>query len=338
MFIMNEAMLYRKLDHSVVLCDLCRHRCRIQPGQRGICAVRENRNGILTSLVYRKIIARSIDPIEKKPLFHFLPGSLSYSIATVGCNFHCRHCQNAEIARMPQDQGEIFGEEISPEEIVREAGEMGCSSIAYTYTEPTIFFETAYETARLAREEGIRNVFVSNGYMTEEAIDCIAPYLDAANIDLKGLEPFYREICGAHFQPVVDTIRRMHERGIWVEVTTLVIPGLNDGEDELAPLADVIASIAPSIPWHLSAFHPAYRCMDRPPTSAATIRKARSVGRNRGLQYVFVGNLPGEEGEDTLCPHCRKPIIRRSGYRIIERVIRNGTCPFCGAVIPGVWK
>ncbi|NOY52200.1 MAG: AmmeMemoRadiSam system radical SAM enzyme [Deltaproteobacteria bacterium] len=335
---MKEAMLYRKLDHSVVLCDLCGHRCRIKPGKRGICAVRENRDGMLTSMVYRKLIARSVDPIEKKPLFHFLPGSLSYSIATVGCNFHCRHCQNAEIAQMPHDRNRIFGEEIPPQEIVRQAGEMGCATIAYTYTEPTIFFETAYETARMARRQGIRNVFVSNGYMTEEAIDLIAPYLDAVNIDLKGRESFYRKICGAHFQPVVDSIRRMYERGIWVEVTTLVIPGLNDGEDELRYIADVIAAIDPSIPWHLSAFHPAYRLMDRPPTSAEIIRKARSIGRNRGLQYIFVGNLPGEDGEETLCPGCRKQVIRRSGYRILQNSIKNGLCPACGTGIAGVWK
>jgi len=239
---------------------------------------------------------------------------------------------------MPHDQKKIFGEDISPQEIVREAGEMGCASIAYTYTEPTIFFETAYETARLARKQGIRNVFVSNGYITEEAIDLIAPYLDAINIDLKGLEPFYKKICGAHFQPVVNSIRRIHERGVWVEVTTLVIPGLNDREEELTHLADVIASIDSSIPWHLSAFHPAYRMQDRPTTSSAMIRKARSIGRTRGLKHVLVGNLPGEDGENTFCPQCGDPLIRRSGYRIQGNVIKNGSCPFCRTVIAGIWK
>jgi len=335
---MKEAMLYRRLDNNLVLCNLCYHHCKIKPSQVGICGVRENIEGVLYTRVYRKLIARSIDPIEKKPLFHFLPGSLSYSIATVGCNFRCRHCQNADIAQMPHDQKKIFGEDIAPQEIVREAGEMHCATIAYTYTEPTIFFEYAYETARLARKQGIRNVFVSNGYMTEEAIDLIAPHLDAINIDLKGLEPFYHKICGAHFQPVVNSIRRMHERGIWVEVTTLVIPGLNDSEEELNHLADVIASIDIAIPWHLSAFHPAYRLQDRPVTPAATIRKARSIGMARGLQNVYVGNLPGEDGEDTGCPQCRKPVSRRSGYRIMGNVIENGLCPSCGTAVAGVWE
>ncbi len=334
---MKEAMLYEKLENQQVLCNLCHHRCRIKPGRRGICAVRENREGVLYSLVYRKVIARSIDPIEKKPLFHFLPGSLSYSIATVGCNFRCQHCQNADIAQMPHDLKQILGEDVPPAEIVREAVETGCRSIAYTYTEPTIFFEYALDAARMAHERGLKNVFVSNGYMTKEAIDRMAPCLDAINVDLKGGETFYRKICGAHLQPVVDTIRKMHALGIWVEVTTLVIPGLNDREDELKTLAGTIASIDVSIPWHLSAFHPAYHLSDKPRTPLETILKARRIGLESGLRYVFTGNLPGEEGEHTFCDRCGRTLLERLGYRVTKNRIENGRCPYCEADVQGVW-
>jgi pyruvate formate lyase activating enzyme len=335
---MKEAMLYQKLDDNLVQCNLCHHYCKIKPSKVGICGVRENREGVLYSLVYGKLIARAVDPIEKKPLFHFLPGSTSYSVATVGCNFRCRHCQNAEIAHMPHDLHRIVGEDVSPEEIVQEAKKSNCESISYTYTEPTIFFEYAYETGRFAKAEGIRNIFVSNGYMTEEAIDLIAPYLDAINIDLKGLEPFYKKICSAHMQPVVESIRKMHERGIWVEVTTLIIPTLNDGEEELRRLAEIVASVDVSIPWHLSAFHPAYLLQDKPRTPAETIQRARTIGLDSGLQQVFVGNLPGQEGEDTCCPQCGEVLIKRMGYLIMVNKLREGACPRCNTTIAGVWS
>ncbi len=330
-------MLYKKLENGQVLCNLCSHRCKIKESKRGICCVRENRQGTLYSLVYQKLIAKAVDPIEKKPLFHFLPGSTSLSLATVGCNFHCRHCQNADIAQMPRDSNHIPGEEVSPEKIVLDAQKSGCQSISYTYTEPTIFFEYAYDTARLAHEQGIRNVFVSNGYMTREAIEKIAPYLDAINIDLKGLEPFYKKICGAHLQPVVETLHRLHELGVWVEVTTLVIPTLNDGEDEIRKLAGIVAETDFSIPWHISAFHPSYRLLDKPRTAASTIAKAMEIGTQAGLRHVFAGNLPGEGGENTFCYECGRPLIERIGYTITKNRIANGTCPDCGTNVEGVW-
>jgi pyruvate formate lyase activating enzyme len=335
---LKEAMLYQKSEDSEVVCNLCHHRCKIKDTKQGICGVRENRQGILYSLVYRKLISQAVDPIEKKPLFHFLPASTSLSIATVGCNFRCRHCQNADIAQMPHDLHRILGEDVAPEAIVKDAAKRGCESISYTYTEPTIFFEYAYDTARLAHEQGIRNVFVSNGYMTEEAVDLIAPYLDAINIDLKGLEPFYKKICGAHMQPVVENIRRMHKLGIWVEVTTLVIPTLNDGDDELRKLAEIVAGIDPCIPWHISAFHPSYRLLDKPRTSSSIIRRAREIGTEAGLRYVFEGNLPGEKGENTYCYQCGELLIERICFTVIRNRIQNGACPDCGTVIDGVWS
>ncbi len=329
--------MYQRLEEDQVLCNLCHHRCRIKESKRGICAVRENQGGRLISLVYGKIISRAVDPIEKKPLFHFLPGSASYSIATVGCNFRCQHCQNAEIAQLPRDRNLIVGEEVAPEKIVADALRRRCRSISYTYTEPTIFFEYAHDTAQLAQKAGIQNVFVSNGYMSEEAVELMAPWLNAINIDLKGPESFYRDICGAHLTPVVENIRGLHALGIWVEVTTLVIPSLNDGAESLQNLAETLAAISPDIPWHISAFHPAYHLLDKPRTPAKTIRRAREIGLAAGLHHVFVGNLPGEQGEGTTCHGCGECLIERTGYRILKNRVTNGGCPECKTPVAGVW-
>ncbi|MDX1765106.1 MAG: AmmeMemoRadiSam system radical SAM enzyme [bacterium] len=334
---MKEAMFYDKGPGKTVNCRLCSHRCEIKEGKRGICAVRENRHGILYSLVYGKLISQGVDPIEKKPLFHFLPGSFSFSIATVGCNFRCRHCQNATIAQMPRDLHQIIGEEVAPPAIVEAALRQNCQSISYTYTEPTIFFEYAYDTARRARGAGLRNVFVSNGYMTGDAADCIAPYLDAINIDLKGLDPFYKKICGARLQPVVDSIRHMHRLGVWVEVTTLVIPEENDSNETLENLAEIIAEVDPSIPWHISAFQPSYQMTDKPRTPAATIERARAIGIKAGLEYVYVGNLPLPDGETTMCPQCDERVVERIGYSVIQEQLVDGQCGRCRHEINGVW-
>jgi pyruvate formate lyase activating enzyme len=335
-----EALLYDRLDDNEVRCRLCGHRCVIADGRRGICGVRENRGGVLHSLVYGRLVARHIDPIEKKPLFHFLPGSLSYSIATVGCNLRCRFCQNADIAQMPADRGgAIIGETATPAEIVDAAGREGCRSISYTYTEPTVFFEFALETARLARGRGLRNVFVTNGYMTPEAIELLAPVLDAANVDLKGFtRKYYKGICGADLEHVQESLRRMRGAGIFVEVTTLIVPGLNDDPAELAALAGFLASdLGPDTPWHISRFHPTYRLTDRPPTPVATLHRAHAIGRAAGLRYVYVGNVPGDEGESTRCPGCGALLIERRGFRVGEVRLRDGRCAGCGTAIEGVW-
>lgn len=335
---MHEAMLYTPLDNHRVHCQLCRHFCTIADGKRGICGVRENRGGKLYSLVYGRSVATNIDPIEKKPLFHLQPGSTSFSIATVGCNFRCRHCQNWQISQYPQmHPGEISGQQLSPETIVAQAGAAGCASIAYTYTEPTIFFEYAYDTARLARAAGIKNVFVSNGYTSAEALRKIAPYLDAANIDLKAFsDDFYHRICGAKLQPVLDTIRLYRELGIWIEVTTLIIPGYNDGEAELRQIAEFIRSVGAEIPWHVSAFYPTHKLLDAPRTSAETLRRARLIGLEAGLRYVYQGNIPGEGGENSYCYACGELLIERVGFSIRDNRLVKGCCGSCGAAFAGI--
>jgi len=335
---MKEAMLYEKLAKDRVRCGLCSHRCLIETGKRGFCGVRENRSGILYTLVYGKAVSRSIDPIEKKPLFHFLPGTQSFSIATVGCNFTCLNCQNYAISQYPREQGgRIIGEEITPSQIVAEADQSGCKSIAYTYTEPTIFFEYALDTARLAHQEGIRNVFVSNGYMTPEATQEILPFLDGINIDLKGIsDDFYHKVVGGTLRPVIHSIERFFQAGVWVEVTTLLIPGLNDSVESLRWIAEAINGISPTIPWHISRFFPAYKLADQPPTPVATLQEARRIGREVGLHYIYIGNVPGE-GEDTYCPACGKLVLKRIGFKIKENRLQEGCCPSCETVVDGVW-
>jgi pyruvate formate lyase activating enzyme len=333
------ALFQESKERGKVQCSLCCHRCLILPGKRGLCGVRENQNGTLYSLVYDKVIARNVDPIEKKPLFHFLPGSRSFSIATPGCNFRCKHCQNADISQLPRDRGGmILGEDISPGVLVEAARRLGCSSISYTYTEPTIYFELAYDTARLAAAAGLRNVFVTNGYITPEALQVIRPYLHAANIDLKGFrEDFYRDICGARLGHVLDAIRLYKEYGIWIEITTLIIPGHNDSDDELAGIARFIKTVGEDIPWHVSRFHPTYKLTDEPRTPLETLARARRIGLEAGLRYVYEGNVPGE-GEDTFCWSCKKTLVRRVGFTIEANTAIDGTCKHCGATIDGVWQ
>ncbi|MEM2982909.1 MAG: AmmeMemoRadiSam system radical SAM enzyme, partial [Candidatus Bathyarchaeia archaeon] len=277
------------------------------------------------------------DPVEKKPLYHLFPGSTSFSIATVGCNFRCLQCQNHEISQMPRETGRIIGQNVTPEEIVWKAKRHGSKSIAYTYTEPTVYFEYARDVAILASREGIKNVFVTNGYMTLDAIEAIHPDLHAANVDLKSFsDEFYKKICGARLQPVLDSIRKMRELGIWVEVTTLLIPGLNDGEDELRAIAKFILQVGPEVPWHISAFYPTYKMTDRPRTPVHSIQRARKIGMEEGLRYVYSGNVPGDEGENTYCYNCGDLLIQRWGYTIMKYRLKDGRCPSCNAQIDGI--
>ena len=336
---MQEARLYEKLGDGKVRCHLCAHRCTIADGRQGICQVRENREGVLYSLVYGLAISQAIDPVEKKPLFHFYPGSTAFSFATVGCNFRCSFCQNWQISQMVRDGGRLEGHKASPNHLASAARHYGCKSIAYTYTEPTIFFEYAYDTAVIADKWGIKSIYVTNGYMTEEMLDAFSPYLHAANVDLKAFsDEFYRKSCGARLQPVLDAIKAMKERGIWVEVTTLVVPRLNDSEEELCDLAEFVANeVGKDTPWHVSRFRPDYEMRDRDATPPSTLRRARDIGLEAGLRYVYVGNLPGAEGENTFCYNCHKRLIRRYGFGVLENVILPGSkCPYCGAIIDGV--
>ena len=331
-------MFYEKREEGKVLCYLCAHNCIVREGKRGICGVRENQGGSLYSLVYGKLVSANIDPIEKKPLFHFSPGSKSFSIATVGCNFKCKHCQNHDIAQYTKKYNDIPGEYTHPEQIVNAAIKADCESISYTYTEPTIFFEFAYDCARLAHEREIKNVFVSNGYASSEASKAIAPFLDGINIDLKGSDEFYKKICGARLKPVLENIRLMKELGVWVEVTTLIIPSYNDSEKDLNDIIDFIKSVDSAMPWHVSQFYPTYQIMDKPRTPAETLRWARELGFKKGLKYVYEGNVPGEGGESTYCANCKEILIERFGYQIIRNKMKDDMCFNCNEAVEGIWR
>lgn len=332
-----EAMFYER-QGTAVRCGLCSHHCLIGEGKRGICGVRENRAGTLFSLVYGNLVAEHVDPVEKKPLFHVLPGSLSYSIATMGCNFRCLHCQNAGISQVSPGDAELAGLVRSPASVVEAALRHGCRSISYTYVEPTVFFEFAYSCSVLAVEHGLKNIFVSNGYMSRQAAELLAPVLTAINIDIKAFtDDFYKKVCGAKLQPVLDTARRLHELGVWIEVTTLIIPGMNDSSEELAAIASFLAAIDRTIPWHVTAFHPTYRMRDISPTPRTTLQVARQIGLDQGLLHVYEGNM-GKGGEDTLCGACSARLIERTGFAIRTNRLAHGTCPDCGAPVAGVWE
>jgi len=327
---MKEAMLWRPKD-GLALCFLCSHHCKIEGGKRGLCGVRLNKEGTLYTLVYGKLISRAIDPIEKKPLYNFLPGTRSYSIAAPGCNFFCDFCQNWQISQMTHANGTIYGEDVTPEDVVTDARSYGCESISYTYTEPTIFFEFAYDTAVLAHKAGIKNVFVTNGYQTPETAEKMAGVIDAANVDLKSFsDQFYKSHCGARLAPVLNSIRLMHEKGIFLEITTLVIPGENDSERELKQIAEFIASVSPEIPWHVSRFHPDYKTQDKDWTPAETVFQAAAIGEAAGLKFVYAGNLPGGKYEHTYCPGCGTKVIERSGFSSKKVGLDGSKCRKCG--------
>lgn len=334
----KEAFLYKQLDNHQVRCVLCGHRCVIADGKYGVCQVRQNQNGVLYTLVYGSAISRSIDPIEKKPLYHFYPGSAAFSIATLGCNFQCQWCQNWQIAQSPRTSGLTEVADSPPRQIVSEALASGSRSIAYTYTEPTIFYEYAYDTAGLARQAGIANVFVTNGYMTSEMLDHFHLFLDAANVDLKAFrQRTYSQYVGAGLNEVLDSMKQLKQLGVWLEVTSLLIPGINDDPAEITDMADFIAAeLSPDTPWHISRFFPQYKLNKLPPTPYETLQAAYQIGRTAGLKYVYVGNLHGES--NTLCPNCDHLLIPRNGYMIGQISLADGKCPECGGSIAGVWE
>jgi pyruvate formate lyase activating enzyme len=329
---------YRKLDGGRVSCFTCGHRCVISEGRRGVCGVMENSGGILFSLVYGKAAAMHADPIEKKPFFHFRPGATAFSVATVGCNMRCLNCQNSDISQMSKNQGRIEGVEMTPEAVVAAAVESGAKIISYTYTEPAVFFDYALDIAAIAVRKGIENTFVTNGYFTEETVRAAAPLVRAANVDLKAFrDGTYRKVCGATLQPVLDSIRLMKTLGVWVEITTLLIPDMNDSDEELGDIARFVHSVDPGIPWHVSRFYPQYRMTDRGATTVESIRRARTIGLEAGLRYVYAGNVPGDEGERTFCWKCGAPLIERYGFQVVSNRMHGGCCPDCGAVIDGIW-
>jgi pyruvate formate lyase activating enzyme len=339
---MREALLYESLEEKRVKCNLCNHHCLIPNGKTGLCGVRKNEEGILYSLVYGRVIAEHIDPIEKKPLYHFLPGTYSYSIASVGCNFRCAFCQNFEISQYPHlHPGSIPGTKHVPKDIVKKAMDYGCKSISYTYTEPTIFFEFALDCSKLAVREGIKNVFVSNGYMTQSALDLIKDYLHGINVDLKAFtEGFYHRICKAKLKPVLDNLKYLKKLGIWLEITTLVIPGENDSPEELRDIARFIRDeLGPETPWHISRFYPQFKMQNKPYTSIESLQRAYYIGKEEGLYFVYIGNVPGNETENTFCPKCSTLLIERYGFAIVSNQLKeDATCPRCGFAIAGVWR
>lgn len=334
----HEATLWLPDERGTVVCGLCGHRCRIKRGDFGVCGVRKNLEGRLVTAAYGEVIAAHIDPIEKKPLYHFLPGSRSLSIAAAGCNFRCPFCQNWEISQLRHADGSVRGSRpLPPEEVVRMAESSGCRSVSYTYTEPTIFFEYAADCGRLAKRAGLANVFVTNGYMTAEALEAARPWLDACNVDLKAFrDETYKRICGARLEPVLESIRLMARLGMWVEVTTLVVPGLNDSPDELRNIARFIAGVGADIPWHISRYHPDYKYDEAPPTPLETLKRAAAIGAEEGLRFVYIGNVAAG-ADDTLCPACRMTLIKRSGFSVSADRLKDGRCPKCGTEIPGVF-
>ncbi len=341
---MKKAILYEKLKDNKVRCQACHNQCLIPDKRTGICGVRQNIDGDLYLLVYGKAISVNIDPIEKKPLFHFLPGQKAFSLGTLGCNFDCDFCQNWEISQAPKSFDKThgikhYGEEWEPEKIVKYCKDNKIPIIAYTYNEPTIWIEYALDTMKLAKKEGIKNIWVSNGFIKEKALDLIAPYLDAINIDLKSFsEDFYQKICKGRLEPVKENIRKIWKKGIWIEVTTLIIPGFNDSEKELKQIAKFLVGVSKNIPWHISAFYPCYKMLNKSPAPQETLITAYKIGKKARLQYVYTGNIPNSNYESTYCPKCNSLIIERCGMEVLENNLENGKCPKCNTKIQGIWK
>jgi pyruvate formate lyase activating enzyme len=340
-FVTKEAMFYEKLSDEKVKCKLCPKECQIGDRERGWCGVRENRKGTYYTLVHSNPCAVHVDPIEKKPFFHFLPASLAFSISTAGCNFNCKYCQNWQISqRRPEQTENVY---LPPEEVVKSAKKSGCKSIAYTYAEPTVFYEYMYDTSLLARKEGIRAIVVTAGYMQREPIERLCEAVDAIKIDLKAFrDKFYREICSGTLQPVLDNLKTIKERGVWLEIVDLVVPTLNDSLEEFHDLSSwVLDNLGPDVPLHFSRFYPMYQLKNLPPTPMATLEKAREIALKKGLNYVYLGNVPPmHEGNNTYCPKCGKLLIERRGFFVVRKDITNvnGKCKCdCGYEIPGVW-
>lgn len=334
---MHPAALWKPLPDGRVSCRLCAHFCRIEDGDRGLCGVRANKGGSLFTMAYDRVAAANLDPVEKKPLYHFAPGSLTFSFGTMGCNMSCSFCQNYSLSQPPRQGKEVRGEEVTPADLVQAAKRSGAASISYTYSEPTIFFELMRDTAVLAREAGLKNIMVSNGFQSPQCLDALAGLIDAANIDLKAMnKDFYERVCGARLPPVLRNLVHMRKLGWWLEVTTLLIPGVNDAEEELKELAGFVANeLGPDTPWHISRFHPDFTMQDTPHTPLDRLDRAYAIGKEAGLRYVYIGNVPGRDRSATACPQCGETVIEREGMGLRASRTKNGHCPACGATIPG---
>jgi len=333
---MKKAMYFKKLNKKTVQCELCPHRCLVSNGGKGICGVRKNNNGILYSLVYKKLCSAYPDSISKKPFYHFLPGTTAFSIATVGCNLKCKHCQNSEISQARPE--EIHSLNMSPEEIIEKAIKNNCKSIAYTFTEPTVFYEYMLDICKLAKKQGIKNVIVSNGFINPEPLKQLCKYIDAANIDLKSINnEFYREICGARVSPVLESLKVLKKEKVWLEVTNLIIPGLNDSDKDIQGLIDWIKENLGNTVLHFTAFYPTYKLSHLHPTPASTVKKARKLAISSGIKYVYTGNIQNDE-DCTYCPKCGKLLVKRRLFSIIENNLNENKCSKCNEKIDGIWN
>lgn len=335
---LKEALFYEKLDKGVVQCHICPRNCVIPPGRRGFCRVRENREGKLYALSYGKPVAIHIDPIEKKPLFHFLPSTTAFSIATAGCNLRCKFCQNWEISQKATEEAEYTY--LEPEELAKKAKESGAPTIAYTYTEPTVYYEYMLESAKAAREHGLKNIMHSAGYINEEPLRKLAKYLDGANIDLKGFDDnYYVKMCEGTLAPVLRALKVLKEEGVHLEITNLLLSGYNDDSDTLIKMCLWIKeNLGAEVPLHFSRAFPLYKLTSINPTPVESLRRARQIALDCGLKYVYIGNLAGNPAENTYCPRCKKMLIERRGYFVSENDIIEGKCKFCGERIDGIWS
>jgi pyruvate formate lyase activating enzyme len=336
--ILKEVRFYKKLSDLKIQCEICPKKCEIADLERGYCGNKENRKGSYYSLVYGECCAAHVDPIEKKPLFHYLPSTKAFSIASVGCNFECKFCQNWRIAQYRPEQVESMY--LPPKQIVSLSKREECPTIAYTYTEPVVFYDYIYDTAKLAKSEGIGSVIISNGYINKEPLIELCKQLTGVKIDLKAFsEKFYKDYCSGELKPVLDTLKTLKKIGIWYEIVVLIIPTLNDSEAEIRKMCEWIKSeLGVEVPIHFTRFHPMYKIKNLPSTPVKTLENARKVAKALGLQYVYLGNVRGHEGENTFCPGCGEVLIRRIGYYILKNAIKGGKCSACGHLIPGVWE
>jgi pyruvate formate lyase activating enzyme len=335
---LHEALYYKKLEHKKIECRLCPRQCVVDDWERGYCGVRENRGGTYYTFVHSQVCSANNDPIEKKPLFHFLPGTNAFSIATAGCNMLCKFCQNWQISQArPEQLDNIY---LPPSKVVELAKKYGSTSIAYTYSEPVVFYEFMLDISTLARQEGLHPVMISNGYINLEPMQEVCRHLSAVKIDLKAFtERFYKESCASHLQPVLDTLQLLRDTGVWYEIVYLMIPTLNDDLGEIKEMSHWIhETLGPDVPVHFSRFHPQYMLKNLPPTPVETVEEARRVALEAGLNFVYIGNIPGHPGESTYCPQCQKIVVRRVGYRVYEINVTDGSCAFCDHKIPGVWS
>lgn len=333
----HEAEFYNKLKSKKVQCSLCPRNCIIEEGERGNCGVRQNINGKLYSIVYGKPCSVALDPIEKKPLYHFLPGEKALSIATSGCNLHCMFCQNWEISQGKPEQ--VSQLNMPPKKVVEEAKKAKSRIVCYTYTEPTIFYEYMHDTAVIAKNQNLKNVEVSNGFIQQEPLKKICKFIDGVNIDLKGNDKFYRKITGAWAEPILEALKTYQKMGVWIEITNLIIPTLNDKNSDLKWIINWIKeNLGVNVPLHFSAFWPTYKLMNYPSTSIERLRSARQMALKAGLNFVYTGNLPDKDGDSTFCPSCKRLLIERIGFYVNKNNMINGKCQFCNEKIPGVWE